>query len=370
MSRNPRKKRPAVAQKGGEIGYILSPRLDFWMTGGVSILVMLGLLGYIAMRGGEAGAGGAAVLGSAFVLHALLNWPHFMGAYSLLYRPAGNIRKYPMATLYVPLSLLAIIVWAVDVPAQRLGQAIAVNQEVGYFLWLVAAFYLAWHYTGQAWGMVATFARLSGTELTPAERWLVRSGFITLLVWHVVWGAQDLPVHWLGGILQYVPEGLQVMNVICCLAFLLGLAVWYRVAQRMARFPDMRILASWFSIYLWYLVLFFMPEAYLLVQFSHALQYLAFPLRVELNRAAGTAVGSRRPGELSWSLVYYVILVAAGLVVFYLPETVSLATQQFSLAVLIASAVSIHHYFVDSCIWKISNPTVRKELFAHLGKVK
>jgi len=28
--------------------------------------------------------------------------------------------------------------------------------------------------------------------------------------------------------------------------------------------------------------------------------------------------------------------------------------------------INIHHYFTDGVIWKISNPEVRKELFAHV----
>jgi hypothetical protein len=34
--------------------------------------------------------------------------------------------------------------------------------------------------------------------------------------------------------------------------------------------------------------------------------------------------------------------------------------------VLILMFINIHHYFTDGVIWKISNPAVRKELFAHV----
>ena len=34
--------------------------------------------------------------------------------------------------------------------------------------------------------------------------------------------------------------------------------------------------------------------------------------------------------------------------------------------VLILTFINIHHYFTDGVIWKISNPEVRKELFAHV----
>jgi hypothetical protein len=34
--------------------------------------------------------------------------------------------------------------------------------------------------------------------------------------------------------------------------------------------------------------------------------------------------------------------------------------------ILILSFINVHHYFTDGVIWKISNPAVRRELFAHI----
>lgn len=366
MTKKARNGRDAPKTPGQATGYILSTRIDFWMTGGVSIVVMCVLLAYIALQGVSPSPDRAALLGNAVIFQALINWPHFMGSYSLLYRPRENIKKYPFAAIYVPLALVLVVIASVATENNASWSSISVNQDVAYLFWLTAAFYLAWHYTGQAWGMIAAFSRLSGLELTSGERFVVRAGLRSLLVWHVVWGAQDLPEHWLGGLHAYVPVMLQLMNVVCGVAFTAGIAVWARTSKRTGAAPDARILASWLAIYLWYLVLYFMPEAYPVVQLSHALQYLAFPLRVELNRAG--APGQTRP--LAWSARYYGLLIVAGLIVFYLPQAVSNLAQQYSLAFMIASAVSIHHYFVDGCIWKIGNPDVRRSLLAHLSTAR
>src|SRR5438067_10733437 len=37
--------------------------------------------------------------------------------------------------------------------------------------------------------------------------------------------------------------------------------------------------------------------------------------------------------------------------------------------ILILMFINIHHYFTDGVIWKISNPEVRRELFAHVPRV-
>jgi len=36
--------------------------------------------------------------------------------------------------------------------------------------------------------------------------------------------------------------------------------------------------------------------------------------------------------------------------------------------ILILMIINIHHYFTDGVIWKISNPEVRRELFAHVKR--
>ena len=37
-----------------------------------------------------------------------------------------------------------------------------------------------------------------------------------------------------------------------------------------------------------------------------------------------------------------------------------------SAPILILMFINIHHYFTDGVIWKISNPEVRRDLFAHV----
>jgi hypothetical protein len=32
--------------------------------------------------------------------------------------------------------------------------------------------------------------------------------------------------------------------------------------------------------------------------------------------------------------------------------------------------VNIHHYFIDGCLYKLRNPEVRRDLFAHLKRAE
>ena len=33
---------------------------------------------------------------------------------------------------------------------------------------------------------------------------------------------------------------------------------------------------------------------------------------------------------------------------------------------ILLALINIHHYFIDGCVWKISTPEVKKDLFRHL----
>ena len=37
------------------------------------------------------------------------------------------------------------------------------------------------------------------------------------------------------------------------------------------------------------------------------------------------------------------------------------------IAVVLIYVVVIHHYFIDGALYKLRNPQVRRDLFAHLG---
>ena len=201
------------------------------------------------------------------------------------------------------------------------------------------------------------------------ERHLVRIGFRALLVVHVV--------AVLAGLDELSPEIRETVTRVqpwtlaaAALTIPLGLAGFAMAWRRTGRLPGVRTVVPWGSMYVWYAMLPIVPESFVWLQLAHALQYLEFPLRVELNRRERRTKPRHettlpRAGYVG---LYYVGLVAAGLLVFASPFLLDRGADGVALAALIAAAVNVHHYFVDGCIWKISNPAVRGELFAHVAK--
>lgn len=342
---------PAVAAPRA----IVSPVIDALCAGGLSLLVLVPLL--ISGRGELL----LVSVGVQAWLTASLNMPHFLASYRMVYRNRETIGAHPWAAVYVPLILLLFCVGAV-VAAQWTDIPISL-------LLTAQSAYLAWHYTGQAWGMTATYAYLDGASFSPLERRLIRGGLYILLVWHVVWFFH------LAYEQQFDLTPLyEAVTLAMALALVMGLLGFGVHKARTGRFPGVRALIPWLSIFVWYAAMarWGLPALFV-VQMAHALQYLIFPMRVEANRTRRGEHGGRVVRHM---LVYLVVLMAASVVASVLLPMGAMAVVTTWLGSRPGEVVgfaflaflNIHHYFTDGVMWKLRNPAVRQDLFGHLAQ--
>lgn len=341
---------------------MVSPVVDFLAVGGLSLLIFVPLL-----LGGRtdlliAGAGVQAYVGT------LINMPHFMASYRIVYRSREMILKHKWATIWVPAIMLVYLAFAL-VEAQRDPWALII------FGW-VASGYLAWHYTGQAWGMMASYSHLAGRPFDKVERLLIRGSLRILLAWHVAWAA-------VGALRDPSPirPFYTILSVGTLVAFALGAYGLIRMWRRTGHVPATNSLVAWFAIFSWYAVIAFEPKALFWIQIAHAVQYLVFPARVEANVTAGALAAAPAPRRWWQSVGAHMVIYA--LFLFGISGLISVGVPSAAMAVigrmfdeevsrsapiLVLLFINIHHYFTDGVIWKISNPEVRKELFAHVPK--
>jgi len=337
---------------------IISPLIDALCVGGLSLLLLLPLL--LSGRSDLVIVG----LGMQAWIAALVNMPHFMASYRLIYRSRETIDAHRWAAIYVPLLLIAYIAFAVW-RSQETDLYVSI-------LMTVQGAYLAWHYTGQAWGMMAAYSWLEGVRFDPLERLLLRASLRIMLAWHVSWFLN----FWLSrtevATLPELAASLyQIATYAVVLAVLLGAGGMLRMYVRIGRFPPLKAVVAWLAIFVWYAAVWrWGLPGFFLVQLAHALQYLEFPARVELNRATRKAA-ARTVAHMA--LYAVALLVAAFLVILAVPgPAMSLvanflgATPNKAAAALVLYFINIHHYFTDGVVWKLSNPEVRKELFAHV----
>jgi hypothetical protein len=333
--------------------------VDALATGGASIVLAVALL-----TSSEWGA--RVAVEQILLLQVLVNAPHFAASYFLLY--GGQPRRHPWSAFYVPALLVAYSVFA-------LTQANATSRWVDG-LAIVAGVYLAWHYTGQAWGMMAVFSNLDGVPFAPRERFAIRAGLRLLLAFHVVWYCRFVNNELLR---ETIGRAYPLAIGAYTLSIPLGLYGLLACAGRTDRVPSLRTVLPWLAIHLWYLLMMRWPKAIFWAQISHATQYLIFPARVEVNRHVERARGlGLVPRPVLHMIAWTFALAFAGVMIAdggLLPAALRavfhpLLGRAASEAVpsLVFSFINIHHYFTDGAVWKLSDPTTRKELTAHLAR--
>ena len=150
---------------------IISPWVDALAIGGLSLLLFVPLL----LTGRK-----DLILvspGAQAAIAALVNMPHFLASYRMVYRSKDMVLRHKWASIYIPLILglyIAVAIWQSQYSPAMVTILLAVSSS-----------YLAWHYTGQAWGMMATYAYLDGNPFNATERNFIRGGLRILLAWPV-----------------------------------------------------------------------------------------------------------------------------------------------------------------------------------------
>jgi hypothetical protein len=350
---------PAVTPR---VPAMFTPWLDAFCVGGGSILLALVVIGLdIRVPPRETVA--------MFVVGHLINAPHFMVSYLLLYGDARRRHDYGRVSIYVPAMLLLWMLYGLWVHSTA---PVVLEAMFG-----AASVLLAWHYTGQAWGMMAAFGFIAGEGFTPRERWLVRANLRVLLTWHVVWAlvvVRKLFAAQAGSAEPLLAEALtsgiyRAVTIAAVLSSGLGLAgLWLR-SRRLGKPPTWRVLLPWLAVHLWYVLLYRDPAAIFLVQLAHAAQYLVFPMRVVANRRARLprpTIPRRAYMALYYALIVGLGAVFMGIVPSWLDVLWRRSGASLPVVLSIIAFINIHHYFIDNVIWKIRNPVVRDDLFSHL----
>jgi hypothetical protein len=339
---------------------MITPVVDVLCVGGASIIAMAAILIFGTGRV-------SSDLGWVFAIGILLNWPHFIASYRLLYATRESVRAHRVTSTWLPALLAGYALLAIVMSPQ--------SQVWGGVLFVAGGLYLARHYTGQTWGMMASFSHVEDAGFVEVERRLIRGGLNLLMLWHVAWAA-DQSIGLVAPSLKGAAEVLYERATAVALAgFALGLCGLVMHARRRGRLPPLRVWVPWVAVHSWYVVLSQEPTALLVVQGGHALQYLMFPMRVEMNRSQ-----RETPAPVAWKvgalgLVSWTVI---GLAVFEGAEPLFRLGYQAGggqleglpryVAGLLIASVALHHYFIDGALYKLRNPEVRRDLFAHLPR--
>ena len=362
--------------------HLFNPWLDFLGLGGGSVIVLS--LFFVLYPKDDLARG---ILAACMLFLAnFVNHPHFANSYQLFYgdfvnkafSPASALRaQYRTVGILVPAALAAFYASALSAgSAPLLG--LAAN---------VMFLMVGWHYAKQGYGILMLDAARKGKPFGAAEKrhllWNVR------LAWPTYWlmtndalAARD---YW--GLTYYAfdtPEPiLAVMFLATAISGVVVLRDLVLKWRAEGMLPVNGLVAYVVSIYVWLYFARFDPILLLLVPFFHSLQYLCVVWRYQANLEAAKSRGRPSPDGLdkgpAWMrtalarLVRFVLVGGMlGGVGFWIAPHILDSVVGYDRAVFGATLfvfigwtfINIHHYFIDSVIWRRDNAETRRYLLA------
>lgn len=269
---------------------LVSPFFDFLMAGGISIL-LFGVFQFAIDHEASVVTWSIALYYASLVV----NFPHFMASYHLLYGDAKQyfftFRERPRFTLklwwagvVVPVILIGYFMWAL------------VTENLSLMGYMVNAmyFFVGWHYIKQIYGCVIVLSAAKKIYYDVVERWTI------LLPLYTLWILSYLNVNTAGVDYMFfsIPfEGLSLPYILvewaelCLLLTTVGVIAMF-ILRRMRHqpLPPMAALAALVSIYLWYIPALYHPAYFFIIPLLHSLQYLLFVIAHRRNVTVRTAL--------------------------------------------------------------------------------
>ena len=354
----------------GRRGFLFGPLADFVLLGGGSLIILL------AIRAAAAGMadGFAWSLAVTVTLAMVVNHPHFAASYLIFYSdfhskltsPTYEItlrRRYFLVGVAAPVALCGFFTACITT-----GNAAILGLSASGMTFLVG-----WHYVKQGFGMAMLDAALKRRFFDTNERkiMLLNAYAVWILAWLLMnrMLADETTVHF-GIPFVLIPVPNWLLGVACTVALATSVrCIWLLVARYRAR-----KLTAWngvagyaIALYIWLLAR--EPILLLWVPLFHSLQYLGVVTRYKLNEAAQKedSWGTRR---LKFTL-FAVSAIGLGYVGFWvlpqwLTDRVDYDRTLFGGSLFFFLTwvfINVHHYLLDSVMWRKGNPDVARNLF-------
>lgn len=340
---------------------------DVLLMGGISIIFCLGFWIFF-----DKSISVLTVSQTAATLAFIVNHPHFLSSYMLLY---GDFRKkikqskrYFFAAIIAPGILAGVLISALMNKDQAL---------MGHII--TAMFFLVgWHYVKQIFGCVIVSSAQRKIYYKSWERRLMLTNlfsvwFMSFLGSHVVAGSFDFYgiVH---HSLQLPPWTLQYTFWFVGFSAVLVAAMHVQKYVNEGTKPSAPAVTAYFALYAWYLPTLSHPGFAYLIPFFHSLQYLAFVWLLKKNQV-GDQIKDLK--DVEWRQAWvknfggFILgsLILGALFFEFIPKGIDgldLGLKgTLGYAPILASFllfINIHHYFIDNVIWRSDNEVVKKYL--------
>lgn len=342
---------------------LLTAKTDWLTIGGLSV-ILLPLFFLLTLSDAQ-------ITNFSWIMYAVafvVNYPHFMVSYQLLYSDHKKfITKKPAfiwAAIVVPILLIGYFLVAI------------LAEQLALLSWGVQAMFVlvGWHYTKQAYGVVMVTASKAKYYFSEVEKWALKINMYSLWLtsmssfnigennelayWGIPYASLNLSKNWL-----YTGYALTAMSLVA-----VGVLLLRRIWQE-RQLPPVNSIIGFSSIYAWYLPILFHPAFFIMVPFFHSIQYFTFVGAYKKNATKMVSSSKKRTKQLA---SYFLISILLGALFFEIAPRIMDVGIHYKHAIFgeglflfcFSVAINIHHYFIDNVIWRHNNPSVKQHLFA------
>lgn len=331
--------------------FLIHPQLDLLLLGGLSLICSVVFL----LLGTDP------AIFAPYVLTMLLifSYPHFLASSVVFYSHRAVFKEHPYIALWIPLGLIAFFIWIV---ANGSTLALMLCGQAAILL-------LFWHFLKQAYGVSLWLGNIPGRPLEKSKKTLLLAGcmFFGAYGYMGTQGSGGFERIFRTSVARFhvQPWAITLFEVLGYLTLgqFLIFSLWdYCKKRERADFHPRGIIPllammTWFEPHL-----YGSPVIFLLPIF-HALQYLPFPIRTEINAIA------KRPAAVGTGpriALYFVGLILIGALAFEgLPRASAFlfpSVQSFYFFGCVSIFLNLHHFFIDSVIWRFRDPVVLQRL--------
>lgn len=350
--------------------YILSGFVDTFFMGGASILFFFASILLMKQPSHPWIAAGI------FLLSFLVNFPHFLLSYQLLYIDFRHL-IFSKITFF----------WAgILVPALLISALIAASSfhpmlTLGYFV-NALYFFVGWHYIKQIFGVIIVTNAMKKIFYNKIERCCLQANLY--LLWGVswIWNNMDGSHQIFEGIIYHGLglSGRYLLYALAAIIITLAVVMLTHLKKHITEknTPSLTALTAFIAAYLWFVPLFYNPIFFPCIAFFHSLQYLPFVYAVRRNKINSELVNVNPDVRKKVFFIrhygYLFVSVILGAAAFYfLPkylDQLKLFNADFygPTIMMFYSAIflNIHHYFIDNVIWKKNNEEMQRYLFQNV----
>lgn len=307
-----------------------------------------------------------------YILAYFINNPHFVSSYILLY---SDLKKKLFSNFY---NIFVSTIFPLLFLLYFLNALITKNEFMMSLSVDLMFFLVGWHYIKQIFGCFVLSSVKVKSYLIPLERTSLL--FNLFMLWFVsylngfgagrvnFWGFRSIFVGFYSPLIDWLRWGVEGGLIISLI--LVAFLFYKKYLISKAAVPVSGLVAL-LSVYIWLHPSFFNPYFFYIIPFFHSLQYFYFLVKHRKNKAESLAKSSKDFNKKNYILIFFTSSAVIALFLFSLvPNFLDKYFFGYSEAVNKGSFflvsflvfINIHHYFIDSVIWKSSN----KEIFDYI----